>query len=138
MGRSRQRIMYGSGMTFYAGPPMQGYGLGNVLARLARTIIPIFQRPVVKAGLKRIGKSAAVAGLDAIQKSLSSHQDEPITFSQALKQSATKQAKQLTAEAKRQLLYQPSRNAIKRTAVKRKLSVPISTIRRQGNKDIFG
>lgn len=48
----------------------RGNGLGGVLGRLFRSIIPIFKKQIVRKTLKRIGKVALKSGLSATRVKL--------------------------------------------------------------------
>jgi hypothetical protein len=142
--RSKYTLQYGTGngaMTYYTGPPMHGYGLAGILARLARGVIPLFKRPIVQAGIKRIGKSMATAGLDAIQQSMSAPSDAPVSFGRALKGNVKKQAKLLTSEASKSMLKRvaqpppvPAAKTIKRRARPARFAV---VPQRSYRRDIF-
>ena len=111
----------------------RGRGLGGLLRSLFRTITPIFKKPIVKQGLKSLGKSAATAMLEAGQKALD--EEDVRAFGPALRD-ATK--KQVVASGKRlasRILtgQGPStkrKNGISRTRV-------AGQIRRGPTRDIF-
>lgn len=113
-------------MGFYSPTAIQGgLGLGNVLARLARGIIPLFHNPTVQTGLRKIGKSVATAGLNAAQTSL---ENPNISFKQALREQGTKQLYKLKKE------FQPS--DIKRKKTRRLQSVAFQPQKKK-QRDIF-
>lgn len=45
----------------------RGHGLGGVLGKFIRSVIPLIQKPFVKNTLKRIGKTALRSGLSAVR-----------------------------------------------------------------------
>jgi hypothetical protein len=46
----------------------RGAGIGSVLSRVFRAIIPIFSKPAVKTTLKSLGSAALDAGIQAVSK----------------------------------------------------------------------
>lgn len=44
----------------------RGHGLGGVLGKFLRYIVPILKKPVVKRTLKRVGRAALHTGLDTL------------------------------------------------------------------------
>jgi hypothetical protein len=86
---------------------MRGSGLGGVISKLFRAFVPIFKRPVVQAGLKKIGKSVARAGLHAASQALS---DPNVNFRDTIRESARKEAARFVNELKQQ----SPQNSIKR------------------------
>lgn len=125
------RHLGGAGMSFYSPTLQAGMGLGNILARLARGIIPLFQKPSVQSGIRKIGRSVASASFDAAQKSLG---NPNISFKQALKEEGVKQLKKQLGPA----------NQIKRKKVPKLKSVSFQPLkkkqqqqRRVSTRDIF-
>ena len=114
----------GGGMNYYVSraPLMRGRGLGGVLLKFARRIIPMLRNnKTVRAGLKKVGRSAALAGIEAAQSALRA--DNPQPFGEALVDSSKKQARGLLKDVHRQV-GGPSSKAIKRPMVqRRKVSV---------------
>ena len=76
----------------------RGRGLGGLIRGIIRRVAPLFRKPIVRKGLKSIGKAAATAVLEAGQRSL--QQDGP-RFGSALKTSSQKQVKSLIQQALR-------------------------------------
>jgi hypothetical protein len=87
---------------------MRGAGLGGVISKLFRAFVPIFKRPVVQAGLKKIGKSVARAGLQAASQALS---DPNVNFRDTIRESAREEAARFVDELKKQ---EQQQNSIKR------------------------
>jgi hypothetical protein len=88
-----------------------GYGLANVLGRLARRFfLPFLSKPVVREGAKRIGKSLLTAGLQAASQSLAGE----APFGAALKEAGRKQMHGLVQEA--QTRMKDIKGGTKRTA----------------------
>ena len=74
----------------------RGRGLGGLIRGIIRRVAPLLRKPIVRKGLKSIGKAAATAVLEAGQKSL--REDGP-RFGSALKASSQKQVKALIQKA---------------------------------------
>ena len=76
----------------------RGRGFGGLIRQIIRRVTPLFRKPIVRKGLKSIGKAAATAVLEAGQRSL---QEDGPTFGPALKASSKKQAQALIQKAMR-------------------------------------
>jgi cytosine/adenosine deaminase-related metal-dependent hydrolase len=88
----------GAGPIFYQSRVRHqvGYGLANVLGRLARRFfLPLFSKPAVREGAKRVGKSLLSAGLQAASQSLRGE----APFGAALKEAGRKEMHGLVQEA---------------------------------------
>lgn len=103
----------------------RGHGLGGVLGRLFRSVIPLLRKPVVGKTLKRIGRAALRTGLNAAGESLT----KGVPLKQSLKTSARAQSQRLIELAKQDLQKkkpQPKRQPKKTTTVrKRKTHRPL-------------
>jgi hypothetical protein len=84
-----------SALPFYSSPVsyQRGSGLGGLLRGLFRSVRPLLQRPIVKRGLKALGKAATAAVLEAGQHAMA--QDNIHAFGPALKEAGRRQARQL-------------------------------------------
>lgn len=71
----------------------RGRGLGGLIGSLVRRVIPFFSKPIVKKGLRNIGKTAATALLDAGQKALAA--ENPTPFKKALAQTSRAETQKL-------------------------------------------
>lgn len=93
-------FMSGGNMAHFSSPILyqHGRGLGGVLSGIFKSVIPFFKKSIVRKGLKRIGKSAAMAGLEALNTSMSDAPNRP-TFKDALKQSVKGQTRTLSSGA---------------------------------------
>ena len=111
----------------------RGRGLGGLIRGLFRRVTPIFKKPIVRKGLKTLGKAAATAMLEAGQQAL---QDDGPSFTSALKSSSRKQAQHLIRQARQKM----TGKGFKRPR-KRSLSVipspPVIKRRRVSSRDIF-
>ena len=76
----------------------QGRGLGGVLSGIFKSVIPFLKRPFIRKGLTRIGKSAAMAGLEALSKSMDDKNENRPTFKQALRTSARAETGRLAGD----------------------------------------
>ena len=109
----------------------RGRGIGGFFGSLVRRVIPLFSRPIVKKGLKTVGKAAATALLEAGQKAIA--EQEP--FHKALKSSSRAQAQQLMTQALKHRAPPIGRN-IKRPRMGRKAINPKRAAAAK-RKDIF-
>ena len=59
-------------MNYYSSPVtfQRGHGLGNVLSKIFRSVVPFFKNPNVKKGVKRIGTAVLNTGLTSLQDNL--------------------------------------------------------------------
>ena len=48
----------------------RGHGLGGVLGRFIKSILPIVKKPIVKRTLKRIGKTVLKTGVSAVNDTI--------------------------------------------------------------------
>lgn len=112
----------------------RGRGLGGLLRGLFRRVTPILKKPIIRKGLKTLGKAAATAMLEAGQQAL---QDEGPSFTSALKASSQRQAQQLIREARRNMTGQGLKRPRKRKAPVSR-SLPVRKRRRVSSRDIFG
>lgn len=71
----------------------RGRGFGNLLRGIFRAIKPIFKKKIVRKGLKKLGRAAAQAGIEASQKAL--EEDNVRAFAPALKAASAKQIKKI-------------------------------------------
>lgn len=95
----KPKHIMGGGMAYFSSPVaiQRGRGLGGLLASVARSIIPIFKKPLVQKGLKRLGKHALTIGTEALGNTLVDNK-ENISFRDELKRSAKQQAQALIKE----------------------------------------
>ena len=107
----------------------RGRGIGGLLGSLVRRVIPFFSTPIVKKGIKHIGKAATTALLEAGQKALA--EQEP--FRKALKRSSGVQAQRLMSQAQSTLKAPPK--SIKRPHPKKKVRVSFNP--KRARRDIF-
>lgn len=111
----------------------RGHGLGGLLRSLFRSVVPLFKKPIVRQGLKSLGKAAATAVLEAGQKALS--QDNEGSFGSALKASSQRQARELIRQAQGSMAGQ---GPVKR---RKRVSLKVSAAREgrvKKRRDIFG
>lgn len=117
----------------------RGRGFGGILRSIFRGVIPFFQKPAVKTGIKSLGKAAASALFDAGHRAL----NEPdVSFSDALKSSSKLQAQSLLNQARSQLGGKRKLPSTRRRAPrtkKRALSSKVKSKkhRRGQSRDIF-
>ena len=66
-------IQHGRGLPYYHSTVafQRGHGLGGVLGKLFKTLVPLIQKPVVRKTLKRIGRSALDTGISAVRDTVS-------------------------------------------------------------------
>jgi hypothetical protein len=77
----------------------RGRGLGGLIRGLFRRVTPLLKKPIVRKGLKTLGKAAATAVLEAGQEALRGEQ----SFGSALKTSSQKQAQGLIRKARQNM-----------------------------------
>lgn len=149
----KRRVLFsqeGKGLRHFSSPILlqQGRGLGGVLSGIFRSVIPFFKKPIIRQGLARIGKSAAMAGLEALNKSMDDQNENRPTFKQALRTSARTETRRLAGDTLRDIKAQtpPVAVPIKASSVRipRRRLVPYKTQRGRGRftrkrvaKDIF-
>jgi hypothetical protein len=131
---------YSSTLPFYASPVsyQRGRGLGGVLRGIVRSVRPLLQKPMVKRGLKALGRAATAAVLEAGHQAMT--QRNLHAFGPALKEAGKRQARQLLLNAPRTMMgagskrkrKPPSRVSRSQTPVKRR-RVQSAPVRR----DIF-
>lgn len=82
-------------MSYFSSPVsyQRGRGLDGLIRGVFRLIKPLFKKPLVKKGLKALGKAATAAALEAGQKALQAKDIH--AFAPALKESGKQQAKDL-------------------------------------------
>jgi hypothetical protein len=88
------RNMYGRGSLPHFSSPVsyqRGRGLGSLLRGLFRAVRPIFKKPIIRQGLKKLGKAATAAAIEASQQVLD--KDDVKAFGPALKNALKQQAK---------------------------------------------
>lgn len=121
----------------------RGRGFGSILRNLFRSVVPFFNKPVVKQGIRTLGRAAATSFLDAGQRALN---EEGTSFSDALKTASRGQAQILMNKAHSKLTGQGRRRRKiitrkKKTVPKRKAKVSrkkvTSKSRRVRSRDIF-
>lgn len=80
-------------MRYYTSPLtyQRGAGLGNILSKAFRTILPLFKKPIVQRGLKRVGSALLNTGVAG----LSDHLETKTPLKQSLKRQALRESKQL-------------------------------------------
>lgn len=127
-----------SALPFYASPVsyQRGSGLGGLLRGLFRSVRPLLQRPIVKRGLKALGKAATAAVLEAGQHAMT--QDNIHAFGPALKEAGRRQARQLvrsmTGGSKRKRKAR-GKLSHSQTSVKRRR---VAVVHGQNNKSKLG
>jgi hypothetical protein len=116
-----------STLPFYSSPVsyQRGRGLGGLIRGLYRTVRPLLQKPIVKRGLKALGKAATAAVLEAGHQAMA--QRNIRSFGPALKEAGKRQARQLlrtmTGGSKRK--RKPGSTVSRsRTSVKRRRAAP--------------
>ena len=80
-------------MRYYSSPItyQRGAGLGNILSRVFRSIVPIFKKPIVQKGLKRVGSAAINTSL----KGLQNHLEKGESLKTSLKRQAIREGEKL-------------------------------------------
>lgn len=65
-------VQFGAGLPHYQSAVafQRGHGLGGLLGKLLKTIIPLVRKPIVKNTLKRIGKTALKTGISAVHETV--------------------------------------------------------------------
>lgn len=63
-------VQLGAGLPHYQSAVsfQRGHGLGGLLGKFIKSIIPLVKQPIVRKTLKRIGTSALKSGLSAVQE----------------------------------------------------------------------
>ena len=104
--------MTGAALPYFSSPIslQRGRGWGGVLRSLFRGITPIFKKPIVKRGLKSLGKRAATALVEAGQTALKNEE----SFGPALKKAGKIEAEKLLKAIKQSTHLQPSENRKRR------------------------
>lgn len=125
--------MYGGGIPYYKSSVnfQRGHGLGSILGRLVKTIIPVISKRTVKKGLTKLGKAAVLASLQAGEKALTT---PDVSFKEALKESGKIQTQKIIKEAKKSL---SNGKSIKGSSVKRKVRYPVLAPRTRRLRDVF-
>jgi hypothetical protein len=100
----------------------RGHGLGGVLGRLFRSVIPLLRKPVVGKTLRRIGRATLRTGLNAAGESLA----KGVPLKQSLRTSAKAQGQRLIDLAKRDL--DPKKKELKR---KPKKTIATAAVKRR-------
>ena len=113
------RVMTGGALPYFSSAVslQRGRGWGGVLRSLFRGITPIFKKPIVKRGLKSLGKRAATALVEAGQSALKNEQ----SFGPALKKAGKHEAEKLLKAIKQSAHLQPDKK-------RRKSNSPISSV----------
>ena len=96
--KPRSSVPLSGGMTYYSSPiPYQrGRGLGGVLVKLFKQVVPFLKRnPKFATNLKRVGKGVAQAGISAAQAAL----EKKDPFGRNFKRNIKKEARKLVQEA---------------------------------------
>lgn len=138
-------------MAYFRSPVsvQRGRGLGGFLASVARSIVPIFRKPIIQKGLKRLGQHAILAGTDAVGKALArgnTEEKEPQSFRDEMRRSARQHAQALVQEIRTAAMRPPDsftpktpRGAHPESKKSSKLRYPIRAPyqRRIVNRDIF-
>lgn len=106
----------------------RGHGLGGVLGKFIRSVIPLFRKPIVKNTLKRIGKSALKSGLTAVRDSVSNKNS-------SFKENFSKQLRSNFIDALKR--RQPTTTTAT-TAIKRRTTVKSRKGKKRGSRTPFG
>lgn len=106
------QLIGGGSMAYFRSPVsvQRGRGLGGFLASVARSIVPIFRKPIIQKGLKSLGQHAILAGTDAVGKALargSMEEKEPQSFRDEMRRSARQHAQALVKEIRAATMRQP-------------------------------
>lgn len=99
----------------------RGRGFGSILRNLFRSVVPFFNKPVVKEGIRTLGRAAATSFLDAGQRALN---EEGTSFSDALKTASRDQAQILMKKAHSKLTGQGRRGRKRKIITRKKKTVP--------------
>ena len=134
---NRKRIpppLYGAGIPFFKSDVsfQRGHGLGSILGRLVKTIIPVISKRTVKKGLTKLGKAAVLASLQAGEKALT---NPDVNFKEALKESGKLQTQRIIKEAKETFSDKRKGKTIKGRRLVRSPRYPVNRPRRE--RDIF-
>jgi len=94
----------GGGLRFYTAPAViqRGRGLGGILGRLFRTIIPLARQPIVRKTLKRLGRAAIDSSASALKEKLDRPSDT--SFRTSLKRNLEKNLTRPRRPKKRQTI----------------------------------
>lgn len=134
----------GNSLPYFYSPVnyQRGRGFGSILRSLFRAVQPIFKKPIVRRGLKALGKAAGNVALDTAHTALLS---ESPNLSQSLKRSVKREAQKLITndgppyqrlKGGGLIAKLPSR---KRKRVSRKLTVVRKRrVIKKRSRDIFG
>jgi hypothetical protein len=124
----------------------KGRGFGSVLRSIFRGVLPLMRKPIVRKGLKTLGKAAATALVEAGQRAL--QDEDPVgSFGVALKETSRKHAADLLNKARGQLGGKQGRKPIdsrrstsirsRRVSSRAKLSSQKRLLKRLKLQDIF-
>lgn len=104
-------------MNYYSSPLtfQRGHGLGNILSKIFRSVVPILQRPIVKKGLKRAGSALLSSGVDYLNRD--------IPLKQSLRDTAVSEGRQLAKRFVRATQPSPSSSRVRAPPRGRKRSV---------------
>ena len=94
-------------MNYYSSPLtfQRGHGLGNILSKIFRSVVPILQRPIVKKGLKRAGSALLSSGVDYLNRD--------IPLKQSLRDTAVSEGRQLAKRFVRATQPSPSSSRVR-------------------------
>lgn len=126
-------VQFGKGLPHYQSAVafQRGHGLGGLLGKLIKSIVPLVRQPVVRNTLKRLGKGALQSGLSAVHEKL----DSPHTkLKDNLKKHVSKNLKQLLTSSPK-TKTRKRKQVITRQGKRATLSIPRTTKRRK--LDIF-
>jgi len=114
----------GGGLTYYQSPVafQRGHGLGGLLGKLIKTIVPLIRKPIVQKTIKRVGQRALQSGISAVGEKLSNPQS---SLKNNLRKHALKEITRATQPRKRKLVLTPkgkraTLNVIRRNTKKKK------------------
>ena len=82
-------IMHGGALLPHFRSPVsyqRGRGLGGLLRGIVRAVVPLFKKPIVRRGLKNLGKAAAASAWEATQRV--AQEENPKAFVPAFKAAA--------------------------------------------------
>ena len=130
----RRVIPYYSGRQF-----QRGYGLGHFLARLAKGLIPLLQKPFIKKVGKTVKKKLIATALD-----LSSGKNPKKTVKKRLSETGNALLNQTGSLILKTALKKENNPPKKQSKIKRKIKKKVSSkiikgknLRSQAKKDIF-
>ena len=88
-------------MNYYSSPVtfQRGHGLGNVLSKVFRSIIPLFKNPLVRKGAERVGSAVLNTGLSSLQDKL----NKGIPLRQGFQQKGINESRKLIKQLDSQL-----------------------------------